>query len=173
VKQLLDEADKLNEAVQETPESPYDIESEIKLLKESIKSSVSKSIAEELTYVEAQVQKNLQDQLPNLLLKPMYKEFNAFNKPESQRFVLLQKDLSKSLYKNIKKSIRLKKLGLPPPPALTTFGTTAGEKKRKMTQFLKEAFVTEDIRVDGMNKNLIPPPGVMPIEGLVIKEPES
>ncbi|GJZ56256.1 putative ribonuclease H-like domain-containing protein [Tanacetum coccineum] len=34
-------------------------------------------------------------------------------------------------------------------------------------------FVTEDVRVDGMNINLIHPPGVMPIEGLVIKEPES
>ncbi|GKE30125.1 hypothetical protein Tco_1445509 [Tanacetum coccineum] len=34
-------------------------------------------------------------------------------------------------------------------------------------------FVTEDVRVNGMNKNLIPPPGVVPIEGLIIKEPES
>ncbi|GJY04747.1 heat shock 70 kDa protein BIP1 [Tanacetum coccineum] len=66
-----------------------------------------------------------------------------------------------------------KKLGLPPPPALVTFGMTAEEKKRKRTQFLKEAFVTEDIKVDGMNMNLIPPPNVMPIEGLVINEPES
>ncbi|GJR09987.1 hypothetical protein Tco_0792639 [Tanacetum coccineum] len=75
---------------------------------DSIKSSVWKSIAEELPHVEAQVQMNLYDQLPNLLLKPMYKEFNAFNKLESQRFVLLQKELSKSLHKNIKKSIRIK-----------------------------------------------------------------
>ncbi|GJU11172.1 hypothetical protein Tco_1133568 [Tanacetum coccineum] len=78
------------------------------LLKDSIRSSVSKSIIEELPHVEAQVQKNLQDQLPNLLLKPMYKEFNAFNKLESQQFVILQKELSKSLHKNMKKSIRLK-----------------------------------------------------------------
>ncbi|GKB57059.1 hypothetical protein Tco_0913245 [Tanacetum coccineum] len=80
----------------------------LQLLKDSIKSSVSKSITDELPHVEAQVQKNLQDQLPNLLLKPMYKEFNAFKKLESQRFVLFQKELSKSLYKNMKKSIRLK-----------------------------------------------------------------
>ncbi|GKD17431.1 hypothetical protein Tco_1206589 [Tanacetum coccineum] len=44
----------------------------------------------------------------NLLLKLMYKEFNAFNKLESQRFILLQKELSKSLHKNMRKSIRLK-----------------------------------------------------------------
>ncbi|GKD65937.1 hypothetical protein Tco_1308045, partial [Tanacetum coccineum] len=48
------------------------------LLKDSIKSSVSKSIAEELPHVEA------------------------------QRFILLQNELSKSLHKNMKKSIRLK-----------------------------------------------------------------
>nr|GEY17791.1 hypothetical protein [Tanacetum cinerariifolium] len=71
------------------------------------------------------------------------------------------------------KWLEAKKLGLPPPPALATFRITPEEKKRKRTQFLKEAFITEDIKVDGMNRNLIHPPGVMPIEGLVIKEPES
>ncbi|GJS83128.1 hypothetical protein Tco_0749669, partial [Tanacetum coccineum] len=369
------------------------------LLKDSIKISVSQSIAEELPHVEAQVQKNLQDQIPNLLLKPMYKEFNAFNKLESQRFGLLHKQFSKSLHKNMRKSIRLKvrkgmkevrdklssctstvatnsqhvqdlrvmfkdmvflleaaevfkkanaegekantaniilgeepsaqavpnkekalvvhnleekkskgtilidddsdddldkqslskrfkimtpipnpiplntfapehllkpeeqqkslhdftnqlfgttsskflptppreptpprdpakgkevaivkeqvnelvtyqeeggsipkmpklksfitlegtlsqeefnnqikelkRIRLPPPLALTTFRMTVEEKKSKRTQFLKEAFVTEDIRVDGMNRNPIPPPRVLPIEGLVINEPES
>ncbi|GKC73721.1 hypothetical protein Tco_1119604, partial [Tanacetum coccineum] len=81
-----------------------------RLIKDSIKSSVSESIAEELSQVEAQVQKNLQDQLPNILLKPMYKEFNAFNKLESQIIVLIQKELSKSLYNKMRKSIRLKDL---------------------------------------------------------------
>ncbi|GJV95518.1 putative ribonuclease H-like domain-containing protein [Tanacetum coccineum] len=59
--------------------------------------------------------------------------------------------------------LEAKKLGLPLPPALETFGMTAEEKKRKRTQFLKEDFITKDIRVDGMNRNLIPPPGVVPI----------
>ncbi|GKC13098.1 hypothetical protein Tco_1009880 [Tanacetum coccineum] len=53
-----------------------------------------------------------------------------------------------------------KKLGLPPPPALATFGITAEERKRKRTEFIKEVFVTEDVRVDGMERNLIPPPGL-------------
>ncbi|GJU40066.1 hypothetical protein Tco_1193023 [Tanacetum coccineum] len=66
-----------------------------------------------------------------------------------------------------------KKLGLPPPPALTTFGITAEDKKRKRTEILKEVFVTENITVDGMHRNLIPPPGVVPIEGLVINKLES
>ncbi|GJS85934.1 hypothetical protein Tco_0752475 [Tanacetum coccineum] len=66
-----------------------------------------------------------------------------------------------------------KRLGIPPPPALATFGMTAEDKKRKRTKFLKEVFVTEDIRVDGMGRNMIPPPGVIPIQGLVINKPES
>nr|GEW73109.1 hypothetical protein [Tanacetum cinerariifolium] len=78
------------------------------MLKDSIKSSILTSIAKELPHVEAHVQKNLQDQFPNLILKPMYKEFNAFKKLESQRFMLLQKQLNNSLHKNIKKSIKLK-----------------------------------------------------------------
>ncbi|GJU88981.1 hypothetical protein Tco_1301404 [Tanacetum coccineum] len=66
-----------------------------------------------------------------------------------------------------------KRLGFPPPPELATFGLTVEEKKRKRAEFIKEMFVTKDVRVDGMNRNLIPPPRVVPIEGLVIKEPES
>ncbi|GJY15707.1 hypothetical protein Tco_0386129 [Tanacetum coccineum] len=66
-----------------------------------------------------------------------------------------------------------KKLGLPPLLALATFGMTAEDKKRKRIKFLKEVFMTENITVDGMQRSLIPPPGVMLIEGLVINEPES
>nr|GEW83549.1 retrovirus-related Pol polyprotein from transposon TNT 1-94 [Tanacetum cinerariifolium] len=107
---LPDHMDHICEEVSSLHSRLGDIESSIvqQLLKDSIKSSISKSITEELPYVEARVKKNLQDQLPNLLLKPMYKEFNAFNKLESQRFVLLKKELSKYLHKNMKKSIRLK-----------------------------------------------------------------
>nr|GEW60331.1 NAC domain-containing protein [Tanacetum cinerariifolium] len=43
-----------------------------------------------------------------------------------------------------------KKLGLPLPSALATFGMTTKEKKRNMKQFLKEVFVTENITVDGI-----------------------
>ncbi|GKE90153.1 hypothetical protein Tco_1567628, partial [Tanacetum coccineum] len=54
-----------------------------------------------------------------------------------------------------------KKLGLPPPPALATFGITAEDKKKKRIEILKEVFVTKNITVDGMHRNLIPPPGVV------------
>ncbi|GJY27302.1 hypothetical protein Tco_0402028 [Tanacetum coccineum] len=47
-----------------------------------VTNTLKEQLPKELPHVEAQVQKNLQDQLSNLLLKPMYKEFNAFNKFE-------------------------------------------------------------------------------------------
>ncbi|GKB33234.1 hypothetical protein Tco_0872635 [Tanacetum coccineum] len=58
------------------------------------------------------------------------------------------------------------KLGIPPPPQLTTFGLTASE-------LIKEVFMKEDIVMDRMHRNLVPPLGVVPSEGLVICEPES
>ncbi|GJY35037.1 hypothetical protein Tco_0420415 [Tanacetum coccineum] len=52
--------------------------------------------------------------------------------------------------------------------------TKMDDKKRKITlEIIKEVFVKENIVVDGMHKNLVPPPGVKGIKGLVIKEPES
>ncbi|GJY56425.1 hypothetical protein Tco_0455540 [Tanacetum coccineum] len=46
------------------------------------------------------------------------------------------------------------RLGLLPLPKLATFRLTAEEKKRKRLEFLKEVFVTKDVKVDGMNRNL-------------------
>ncbi|GJS94423.1 hypothetical protein Tco_0801391 [Tanacetum coccineum] len=77
-------------------------------LPDLVSNTLKEQLPKELPHVEVQVQKNLQDQLPTHLLKPMYKEFNAFNKLESQRFIILQKELSKSLHQNMRKSIRLK-----------------------------------------------------------------
>nr|GEV17735.1 reverse transcriptase domain-containing protein [Tanacetum cinerariifolium] len=50
-----------------------------------------------------------------------------------------------------------KRLGLPPPTELATFGLTTKEKERKRTEFIKEVFVIENIRVDRMDRNLISP----------------
>nr|GEX40820.1 RNA-directed DNA polymerase, eukaryota [Tanacetum cinerariifolium] len=63
-------------------------------------------------------------------------------------------------------------VGLSPPPELATFGLTAEEKKRKRTELIIKVFVTENVKVDGMDRNLIPPPRIMPIQGLVINEPK-
>ncbi|GJS55879.1 hypothetical protein Tco_0629241 [Tanacetum coccineum] len=59
-----------------------------------------------------------------------------------------------------------KRLDLPPPHELATFRLTAEDKKRKRAEFIKEMFVTEDVRVDGMNRNLIPPPGLCQLKDL-------
>ncbi|GKG03074.1 hypothetical protein Tco_0310710, partial [Tanacetum coccineum] len=66
------------------------------------------------------------------------------------------------------------KLGIPPPSELTAFGLSAAEKKRKRSsEIIQEVFVKDNIVVDGMQRNLIPPPGVEGTRGLVIREPES
>ncbi|GJU13629.1 hypothetical protein Tco_1136025 [Tanacetum coccineum] len=68
----------------------------------------------------------------------------------------------------------IERLGVLPPPELSTFWVPVDEKKRKRSsKILKEVFVIEDIVMDGMHRNLAPPLGVEGTRGLVIKEPES
>ncbi|GJU40842.1 retrovirus-related pol polyprotein from transposon TNT 1-94 [Tanacetum coccineum] len=78
------------------------------LLQDSIKHSILESIEEKLPLVTTQVQETLKDQLPESILKPINKQFHAFNTLESRRFVLLQKDLSNFLHNKMRKSIRLR-----------------------------------------------------------------
>nr|GEW42542.1 hypothetical protein [Tanacetum cinerariifolium] len=47
--------------------------------------SLVESIKEKLPLFDAHVQQTLQDQLPNIVVKPMNKQFNAFNTLESRR----------------------------------------------------------------------------------------
>ncbi|GJZ78671.1 hypothetical protein Tco_0643508 [Tanacetum coccineum] len=64
-----------------------------------------------------------------------------------------------------------KKLGVPPPPELSTFGISVDDGKRKRTlDILQEVFVKENIVVDGMQRNLIPPSGIEGSRGRVIRE---
>ncbi|GJS11829.1 hypothetical protein Tco_0368625 [Tanacetum coccineum] len=86
-------------------------------------------------------------------------------------------------YDTLLKSLRAKfdwlktlarNLGLPPPSEILAFGQTPAEKKRKGTSdLIEQVFVKEDIRMDGMERNLIPPKGVTGSRGLVITEPEA
>nr|GFA40287.1 hypothetical protein [Tanacetum cinerariifolium] len=67
-----------------------------------------------------------------------------------------------------------KALSIPPPPQLLTFRILVDDKKRKITlEIVKEVFVKENIMVDEMHRNLVPPLRVEGRTGLVIKEPES
>ncbi|GKD37492.1 hypothetical protein Tco_1257699, partial [Tanacetum coccineum] len=67
-----------------------------------------------------------------------------------------------------------KKLGVPPLPELSTFGISVDDRKRKRSsEILQEVFVKENIVVDGMHRNLIPPPGIKGSRGRVIREPKS
>ncbi|GJT98749.1 CBS domain-containing protein CBSCBSPB3-like protein [Tanacetum coccineum] len=95
---------------------------------------------------------------------------------------LASKTKSKSndqLLKNLRSKFQwiisqAQKLDVPPPQELSTFGISANNKKRKRTsELIKEVVAKEDIVVDGMHKNLIPPLGVEGRRGLVIREPEA
>nr|GEU85128.1 hypothetical protein [Tanacetum cinerariifolium] len=66
------------------------------------------------------------------------------------------------------------KLDIPPPPKLSTFGLfAAGKNRKKGSEIIKEVFLQEDIVVDNMHMNLVPPPRVEGSRGLDIMEPES
>nr|GEZ96212.1 hypothetical protein [Tanacetum cinerariifolium] len=73
----------------------------------------------------------------------------------------VKKDKSK---KKIKKWVAAQagKLGIPPPPELSAFELSAIDKKRKRrAEIIKEVFVKENIVVDGMHRNLVPPEAVV------------
>ncbi|GJZ78588.1 hypothetical protein Tco_0643425, partial [Tanacetum coccineum] len=70
-----------------------------------LESSITKG-SEKLSSLD--VQETLKDQLLDIILNPMHKEFNAFNKLESHRFVKLQKELSKVIKKELRVSIKNK-----------------------------------------------------------------
>ncbi|GKC84570.1 hypothetical protein Tco_1140287 [Tanacetum coccineum] len=66
-----------------------------------------------------------------------------------------------------------KALGIPPPHELSTFEVSINEKKRKKSsKILNEVFIKEDVVVDGIHRNLVPPSRVEGRKGLVIREPE-
>nr|GFA26621.1 hypothetical protein [Tanacetum cinerariifolium] len=100
------------------------------------------------------------------------------SKDATMRIERENKPLSLVVLKNLAKFEWIKtqagKLSLPPPPELSAFRLSAAKKKRKRTsKLIKEVFVKEDIKVDGMYRNLIPPQGVVGSIGLVITSPES
>ncbi|GJT37688.1 hypothetical protein Tco_0937553 [Tanacetum coccineum] len=60
-----------------------------------------------------------------------------------------------------------RKLGIPPPSQLTAFKLPTTEKKKKRrTELIHEVFVKKNIVVDGMQRNLVPPQGVVRSVGL-------
>ncbi|GJS90362.1 hypothetical protein Tco_0772998 [Tanacetum coccineum] len=46
-------------------------------------------------------------------------------------------------------------------------------KRKRSSEILKEVFLKEDIMVDGMHRNLAPPPWIEGSRGLVVSEPKS
>ncbi|GJS41483.1 hypothetical protein Tco_0566526 [Tanacetum coccineum] len=83
------------------------------------------------------------------------------NKEETMKITRGDNPLNLIIYPNF----RLKSLGF---SEWLEVHALASKKTGKSNDML-----LQNIRVDGMNRNLIPPPGVVSIEGLVINEPES
>ncbi|GJX54686.1 hypothetical protein Tco_0283055 [Tanacetum coccineum] len=65
------------------------------LIHESVQNTVQQSMGEQTSIFQARVHQMLEEQLDSLIYKPMNKQFHAFNKLESRRFVILQTELSK------------------------------------------------------------------------------
>ncbi|GJS46236.1 hypothetical protein Tco_0596357 [Tanacetum coccineum] len=89
-------------------------------------------------------------------------------------FLLASRGQSKSndqLLKNIKAKFQwvvtqAEKVGIPHPPQLSEFELPSIEKKsdkkrKRMDKLIQEVFVNEDIVVDRMHRNLVPPSGVV------------
>nr|GEW25589.1 hypothetical protein [Tanacetum cinerariifolium] len=104
--------------------------------------------------------------------------FDSVSKDATMRIEKDNQPLSLVVLKNLAKfewiKTQARKLSLPPPPELSAFRLSAAKKKRKRTsELIKEVFVKEDIMMDGMYRNLIPPQGVVGSRGLVITDAKS
>ncbi|GJX07983.1 hypothetical protein Tco_0195915 [Tanacetum coccineum] len=75
------------------------------IVKDVIKESVKTSVEENLPVFDEQVQQTLKAQILALFIKPLNKELNAFNKLEANKFIHLQKELSKVMHTLIGKKI--------------------------------------------------------------------
>nr|GEY98054.1 hypothetical protein [Tanacetum cinerariifolium] len=121
--------------------------------------------------------KALVDQLP--IIKISYR-VNSF-KEATMRITRGNDPLNLTVYERFElKTLEFsewleeKALGIPPPPELSTFRASINDKKRKRSlEILKKVFVKEDVVVDRMHRNLVPPLKVEGRKGLVIREPES
>ncbi|GKD05321.1 hypothetical protein Tco_1180295 [Tanacetum coccineum] len=76
------------------------------LIQESVQNTVQQSMWEQTLLFQAQFHQTLKEQLDNLIYKPMNKQFHAFKKLKCQRFVHLQKELSKVIKTKLSRSVR-------------------------------------------------------------------
>ncbi|GJY93273.1 hypothetical protein Tco_0509055 [Tanacetum coccineum] len=108
---------------------------------------------------------------PPLINKMGYRISNV-SKEATMRTERNNQPLSLTVYE--KYVLKILGFSIPPLPELLDFGLSTAEKKQKRSsEIIKEIFVKEDIVVDEMYMNLVPPPGVEGSRGLVIREPES
>ncbi|GJR45894.1 hypothetical protein Tco_1313997 [Tanacetum coccineum] len=86
----------------------------VKIPNDTLLETLTNAVRDTLLGFQHQIKKAIKKQMPKVVIKPLYKEFNALSKLEIQRFVILQKKLSKSMretvgkyvMKNVKSQIR-------------------------------------------------------------------
>ncbi|GJS05953.1 hypothetical protein Tco_0362749 [Tanacetum coccineum] len=74
-------------------------------IKNTLPQALTNAVRDTLPRFKKHIKKTIKKKMSEVILKPLYKEFNALNKLESRRFVILQKNLSKSIRKTISKSV--------------------------------------------------------------------
>ncbi|GJS98400.1 hypothetical protein Tco_0819570 [Tanacetum coccineum] len=82
------------------------LESSLSHLKNILPQIIMDSVKKTLPKFDKRVKKSLKAQVSDIVLKPLYKEFNALNKMESTRFVTLQKHLNKAIRTKVGKSVQ-------------------------------------------------------------------
>ncbi|GJU74985.1 hypothetical protein Tco_1266390 [Tanacetum coccineum] len=79
-------------------------------IKNSLSQALTKAVRETLPGFNRRIKNSINDEMIEVLktsvLKPMYKEFNALNKLETHRFIILKNMLRKSIHKTFGKSVK-------------------------------------------------------------------
>ncbi|GJS50163.1 hypothetical protein Tco_0600284 [Tanacetum coccineum] len=79
-------------------------------IKNSLPQALTKAVRETLPGFNRRIKNSINDEMIEVLktsvLKPMYKEFNALNKLETHRFIILKNMLRKSIHKTFGKSVK-------------------------------------------------------------------
>nr|GEX03399.1 hypothetical protein [Tanacetum cinerariifolium] len=75
-------------------------------LKDTLSHAFTNAIKDTLPTFKKQIQNDIKKNMHKVVLKHLYKDFNALNKLESKRYVILQKQLIKSIKKTMAKAVK-------------------------------------------------------------------
>nr|GEV07051.1 hypothetical protein [Tanacetum cinerariifolium] len=124
-------------------------------------------VGEKTSVFQAQVHQILEEQLASLIYKPMNKQFNAFNKIESQRFVHLEKELTKCIKTKLSKVFREKLCTITSQRTNTSRDPSKG-KEVATEESMKELIPYIEER--GSDPNMLKMKSLVTLEGVLSHE---